>query len=110
MPELIVTSGDGATSPATRLPHALIGRWRAGESVAELSADYGLSVDAVELALEVAALREVIAALPAKRRVKALTDAHRRLGGWRMFRLVPSRGPFRVLFDSRVTSGGGEAA
>jgi hypothetical protein len=105
VPELIAACGSGETSPSTRLPEALLGRYRAGESIAELSRDYGIPIEQVVWGVELSALREVIFALPPKRRTIALCQAARMLRGLRSYRIVTRRRSWRVLFDSRQAPG-----
>jgi hypothetical protein len=79
----------------------LLSRWRGGESVEELAADYGLANEQITWGLELAALREVLAVLPGKTRTRALMAAHERMGGFRVYKLVGCRKPHREIFDSR---------
>lgn len=71
MPTL-VTYTRGSTNPSTRLPATLLGRFRAGDTVAQLADDYGIPDEQVDWGLELAAWREVAEKLPTVRQRKAI--------------------------------------
>lgn len=55
-----VSEFHGNTSPSTRTPPALLGRWLAGELVGELAADYDMSDEQVRWGIEIALWRRAI--------------------------------------------------
>ena len=75
MKRIRVTHLSGGTSPSTRLPEALLGRLRAGDHVADIARDFGISDEQVRWGLELAAWREVASSYSRGERMCALMNA-----------------------------------
>lgn len=92
VPCLTVLNQHGSTTPSTRLPEALIGRWRGGDSIGTLAVDYGVPAEQIAWGIELAAWRESAVHSPPKKRLDLLRLVSAQLSGFLVFEVRGASG------------------